>query len=226
LDTEKKRWDNTIIDAWSIIIIQKGSKNMKNEYLLIISFVLLFLSVHSVHAVENEFVEVQAWCNGEKATVNDIDVKIGEPITITVRVTSRIDGYVDIKLKEPWTTKSFEVISGPSDTGEWYTESNVYPGWTKEYTWILAPNGEWTQGRTPILVDVSFNKNSDTKMTAGMTVVSPTIIDEQYIVPDETAGEDEDGSDMPISVPNDTPGFGVVAGLLGVGMLVVVLKRE
>ena len=199
---------------------------MKNVYLLIISFVLLFLSLHAVQAAENDFGEIQAWCNGEKATVNDLDVKIGEPFTITVRVTSKIDGYVDIKLKEPWTTKSFEVISGPSDTGEWFTESNVYPGWTQEYTWILAPNGEWTQGRTPILVDVSFNKDSDTKMTTGMTVVSPTIIDEQYIAPDEPSREDEGANDMPVSVPNDTPGFGMVAGLLGVGTLVVILKRE
>ena len=102
----------------------------------------------------------------------------------------------------------------------------MYPGWTQEYTWILAPNGEWTQGRTPILVDVSFNKDSDTKMTTGMTVVSPTIIDEQYIAPDEPSREDEGANDMPVSVPNDTPGFGVVAGLLGVGTLVVILKRE
>ncbi|MCL7476435.1 MAG: sarcinarray family MAST domain-containing protein [ANME-2 cluster archaeon] len=196
---------------------------MKNGYILMISIVILFLSVHSVQAAENEFGEIQAWCNGEKATVNDLDVKIGEPITITVRVTSRIDGYVDMKLKEPWTTKSFEVISGPSDTGEWLTEPKVYPGWTQEYTWILTPNGEWTQGRTPILVDVTFNKDSDTKMTLGMTVVSPTILDEHYIAPDKTVRKDEEAGDLPVSVPNDAPGFGIVGALVGV--VVVMLRR-
>ncbi|MBW6519329.1 MAG: sarcinarray family MAST domain-containing protein [ANME-2 cluster archaeon] len=181
------------------------------------------MSVHSVQAAENEFGEIPVWCNGEKATVNDLDVKIDEPITITVRVMSRIDGYVDMKLKEPWTTKSFEVISGPSDTGEWFTEPKVYPGWTQEYTWILTPNGEWTQGRTPILVDVTFHKDSDTKMTLGMTVVSPTILDKHYIAPDKTVRKDEEAGDLPVSVPNDAPGFGIVGALVGV--VVVMLRR-
>lgn len=197
---------------------------MKNGYLWMISFVLILLSVHPVLAAENEFGEVLAWCNGEKATVNNLDVKIDEPITIAVKVTSRIDGYVDIRLKEPWTTKSFEVISGPSDTGEWFTESNVYPGWTQEYTWILTPNGEWTQGRTPILVDVSFYKDGNTKMTAGMTVVNPTILDEQYIAPVETAKKDESADDVPDPVPNDAPGFGVVSALMGIAFVVVAMR--
>ncbi|MDF1557313.1 MAG: sarcinarray family MAST domain-containing protein [ANME-2 cluster archaeon] len=201
---------------------------MKNECRLVIAITLILLSIQFAVAAENEYGEVKAWCNGERATVNELSVKVGEPINITVRVTSRIDGYVDIQLKEPWTTHSYDVISGPSELDEWITEQYVEPGWTQEYTWILAANGEWTDGRSPIMVDVSFHKDPGDKRDAGMTIASPIILDKQYSALDKPGVEDDvkGTDDMPASVPDETPGFGIIAGLAGFMMLFAILKKE
>ncbi|MCD4768425.1 MAG: sarcinarray family MAST domain-containing protein [Methanosarcinales archaeon] len=109
------------------------------------------------NAAENDYVKAIAWCNDEPATVNDLEIKIGEPIVVNVEITSKIAGFVDLQLYEPGVTKSFDVISGPSNFDEWVSEYDLESGWTKVYTWTIAPNGKWTSGRVPINVIVIFN---------------------------------------------------------------------
>ena len=41
------------------------------------------------------------------------------PLYFTVKVTSRIYGFVDIQLNEPWVTNSYDVISGPVSLIMW-----------------------------------------------------------------------------------------------------------
>jgi sarcinarray family protein len=196
---------------------------MKNKYRLVIAIVLLLMSIQFAIAAENEYGEVKAWCNGEPATVNDLEVKVGEPVNITVKVTSRIYGFIDIQLNEPWATHSYDVISGPGELDEWITEPGVEPGWSGEYTWILAPNGDWTGGRSPIMVDVSFYKDIDDKLDAGFTIASPVILDEEYYgpVPTRTAADPSSTDQTP---SQGSPGFGVVGAVLGIAFVVVAMR--
>jgi hypothetical protein len=67
--------------------------------------------------------------------VEGLKLKINEPVEIKVEVTSKIDGgFIGIILCEPGVTKSFDVISGPSDFGKYIIKDDIKSGWVKTYT--------------------------------------------------------------------------------------------
>ena len=35
---------------------------------------------------------------------------------------------------------------------------NIESGWSKTYTWTIAPNGAWKNGNAPLNIIVQFNK--------------------------------------------------------------------
>ena len=141
-----------------------------------------FLVIQMASAEENEYGIVRAWFNGENATVetiNDIKLKIGQPVEVNVEVISKIKGDASLKLKEPGVTKAFDVLGGPSQEEEWLTNMNIESGWSKTYTWKLAPNGAWKGGNAPINIVVQFNKGMNDKIIQ-FTIANPYILDEQY----------------------------------------------
>jgi len=106
---------------------------------------------------ENDFGIVNAWYNGQEATVRDVQLKIGEPAEIKVEVMSKIDGHVVVKLTNPLKTESYEVVSGPSLIDERIDNLNVKSGWNETYIWIIKPTGKWTNGNAPINLFVQFH---------------------------------------------------------------------
>jgi sarcinarray family protein len=192
--------------------------NSKNR--LIISMVIICLVTQITSAEENDYGIVKAWCNDEPATVNGLKFKIGEPIIIKVEVTSKINGFIDLIIEEPGVTKSYNVISGPSDFDEIISEYDVEPGWTKEYTWTISPNGKWTDGNAPINIYVQLNQEIDEVEQVQFTIANPYILDEQYSGPAPTrTATDSSSTDQPPS--QGSPGFGVMGALLGIVLVVV-----
>ena len=150
---------------------------IKVKYLLIlITFVIYF---QNVAGAENEYGIVRAWFNGENATVNGLELKIKEPAEIKVEVMSKIDGDVIIQLYEPGVSRAFEVINGPSVIEKRIDNLNVESGWSKTYTWIVAPNGGWKNGNAPINIFVQFYKGMKDKKI-DFTIANPYILDAQY----------------------------------------------
>jgi sarcinarray family protein len=198
---------------------------MKYKNRILISLILVILITQIGNAAEIDYGIVKAWCNDEPATVKDLNVKIGEPINIKIEVISKINGFVDIQLYEPGITKSFNVISGPSVFDEWISEYNVEPDWKKEYTWTIVPNGEWTSGRAPVNIIVNFNKEINDDLTAQFTIANPYILDEQYSGSTQKPTPDPKSTDQPPS-SEGSPGFGVVAALVGVAAVVLIMKKE
>ena len=196
--------------------------NSKNR--LIISVVFICLVTQITSAAENDYGIIKAWCNDEPATVNGLKLKISEPIIIKVEVTSKINGFVDLKLKEPGVTDAFYVISGPSRMGEWITENDVDSDWTKVYTWTIAPNDKWTNGYAPVNILVYFNKEINDDQSIQFTIANPYILDEQYSGPVPTrTTSDPSSTDQPPS--QGSPGFGVSGALLGIA-LVMMARRN
>ncbi len=148
------------------------------QYVFHLIFVL-FLIFQMANGAENEYGIVRAWFDGKNATVNNVQLKIGEFAEVKVEVISKIKGDASIKLKEPGVTKAFNFISGPSKEEEWITNMNVDSGWSKIYVWTLSPNGEWKNGNAPINILVQFNKGMIDK-TIQFTIANPYILDEQY----------------------------------------------
>ena len=143
-------------------------------------------------------------------------------ISVKVKVTSKINGFVDIKLHEPGVTKSFDVISGPSNFNEWVSEYALKPGWTKLYTWTIEPNGKWTNGRVPLNIIIIFNKEINDNLRVQYTIANPYILDEHYSGPAPTRTPDPSSTDQ--SPAQGSPGFGVAGALVGIAFVVIAMK--
>jgi sarcinarray family protein len=170
---------------------------------------------------ENDFGIVNAWYNGQEATVKNIQLKVGEPAEITVSVNSKIDCNVYVKLINPLVTVTYDILSGPSDLDESIDNRGVKSGWTTNYTWIITPNGEWTNGNAPINIFVQFSDRGDVRIEE-FTIANPYILNEQYSGPAPTSTADPSSIDQPSS--QGSPGFGIVGAL--VGIVVVVLGKR
>ena len=198
---------------------------MKIKVLLFL-ILLILANINLVFAepVEKNYGKVNAWFNGNEATVENIELKINEPSEIKVEVTSKINGHVAIYLDCPLVTKSYRVSVGPSEMDEWIDVFNVESGWTETYTWEIVPTGEWSNGNAPINIFVQFTKAADDNEKIDFTIVNPYILDEHYSGPAPTrTTPDPSSTDQPPS--QGSPGFGVAGALLGIA-LVVMARRS
>jgi sarcinarray family protein len=193
-------------------------------YILILLLITILNQNVLAEPVENEYGSVNAWFNGQESTVENVQLRIGEPVEIKVTINSKIDGEVNLELTNPLITESYEVISGPSKIDDWIDVSNVESGWTETYTWIIKPTGEWTNGNAPINIFVQFHKDINDDLMAEFTIANPYILDEQYSGPAPTrTASDPSSTDQPSS--QGSPGFGVAGALLGIA-LVVMARRN
>jgi sarcinarray family protein len=150
---------------------------MKCRFSILI-LALFFLNFQIAAGAENEYGIVRAWFNGENATVEGMQLKIGETVDVKVEVISKISGDISLKLKEPGTTQAFNVLNGPSKQDEWI-DSKIENGLSKTYTWTISPNGAWKNGNAPLNIFVQFNKGMNNKKIQ-FTIANPYILDEQY----------------------------------------------
>ncbi|MDW7777361.1 MAG: sarcinarray family MAST domain-containing protein, partial [Methanosarcinales archaeon] len=159
-----------------------------NKIILMLICITFVLTIQNVLAepVEKEYGSLNAWFNGEEATVENIQLKVGEPAEIKVEVTSKIDGHVFVKLTNPLVTDSYEVVSGPSQIDKYIDNLNVESGWQETYIWTIKPTGEWVNGNAPINLFVQFHKDINDDETAKFTIANPYILDEQYSGPTPT----------------------------------------
>jgi sarcinarray family protein len=189
------------------------------EYMKLVLFIIiLLLSMQTSFAAENEYGIVNAWFNEKNATVEGFSMKIGEPAEIKVEVTSKIDGNVYIELNEPGITKSYNVVNGPSKFDESIDNLKIESGWSKTFTWIVAPNGAWKNGNAPINIFVEFSKiKTDKKIQ--FTIANPYILDEQYSgsTPAQTTGT---AQPSPIGTSSETQQAPFLSALVA---LVVIL---
>ena len=188
-------------------------------YVLIIAFVICSNQNAFAEPIENDFGIVNAWYNGQEATVKNIQLKVGEPAEITVSVNSKIDCNVYVKLINPLVTVPYDILSGPSDLDESIDNRGVKSGWTTNYTWIIVPNGDWTNGNAPINIFVQFSDRGDVRIEE-FSIANPHILDEQYSGPAPTrTTPDLSSTDQPPS--QGSSGFGVAGALLGITLVVL-----
>lgn len=167
---------------------------------IIIMFILILSIMPISNAISNEYGFVNAWFDGKdasKATVENVNLKIGEPVDIKLEVTSNISGHVFVALTNPSVTVPYQVIEG-SDIEKRVDNLNIQTGWSKTFTWKIKPNGAWTNGNAPINIFVKFHniKSNDDKIIE-YTIANPYILDEQY----EVGNNDS----TPILTPTPTP---------------------
>ncbi len=141
----------------------------------------MLLNLQLVEGAENEYGAVKAWFNEENATVEGVQLKVGEPAEVKVEVISKINGNVHVKIREPGVTAAFEVLNGPSKEGERIDNMGISSNWSKTFQWKIRPNGAWTNGNAPINIFVSFyNSKKKDQKPIEFTIANPYILDEQY----------------------------------------------
>ena len=197
----------------------------KYLYLIVLAFVFCLNQIALADPVDNDFGIVNAWYNGQEATVKNISLRVGEPAEITVLVYSKISGNVYVKLINPLVTIPYDVISGPTELDETIDNYDVKSGWSMNYTWIIKPNGEWTNGNAPINLFVEFSKSYDDDRHVKFTIANPIILDEQYSGsnPSHTITT---SSSTNQSQSNSSPSFGIIAALLSVALVVMWKQRN
>jgi len=197
--------------------------NKKLDFLIIVLAIGLNLNIVTADPIENDFGIVNAWYNGQEATVKDVYLNVGETAQITVSVSSKIDCNVYIELVNPLITMPYEIVSGPSEFDKLIQNRGVKSGWSNNYTWIIKPNEEWTNGNAPINLFVEFSDKGDDRHVK-FTIANPHILDEHYSGPAPTrTTTDPSSTDQPPS--QGSPGFGVAGALLGIA-LVVMARRN
>ena len=174
--------------------------------------------------VENEYGVVNAWYDNQEATVEDVKLKVNEPVEIKVTVTSKINGHVNIILTTPLVTEAYKVKTGPSQIDERIDALNVEKGWTETFSWIIIPTGEWTKGNAPINIFVQFHKGINDDKYTEFTIANPYILDEQYSGSTSKPTPDPKSTNQPPS-SEGSPGFGVVAALMGLAAVVLITKK-
>jgi len=146
----------------------------------ILILILVLLNFQTVAGAENEYGIVKAWFNGDNATVNGAQLKIGESAEIKVEVTSKINGHVFVEITEPGFTKAFNVLEG-SKQDESIDNLKIETGWSKTFIWKITPNGTWKNGNAPINTVVQFhNLKTKNDEIIQFTIANPYILDEQY----------------------------------------------
>ena len=198
---------------------------MKNILVFLIIAIIFGLNLNIVTAdpVENDFGIVNAWYNGQEATVKNVSLKIGEPVEIKVYVQSKVDCHVFIKLINPLVTVPYDIESGPSEFDKFIDVYDVEAGWSKNYTWIIKPNEEWTNGNAPINIYIQFSDQGDDRREK-FTIVNPIILDEHYSGPAPTRTT-TDPSSTNQSPSQGSPGFEVVGALLGIALAVMARRN-
>ena len=186
--------------------------------LIIFVFIALFFNAQVASAAEDDYGIVQAWFNDKNATVEGFNMKISEPATIIVNVTSKIDGNVYIKIKEPGVTKAYNVLSGPSKQDEIIENLNVESGWSKTFTWIVSPNGAWKNGNAPINIIVQINKDWNKNKIIQFTIANPYILDEQYSgsTPAQTTGAAQPSPPGTSPTQQQAPFISALAALMAI----------
>jgi|LGOV01.1.fsa_nt_gb sarcinarray family protein len=194
-------------------------------YFIIMFAIGLNMNIVTAEPVENDFGIVNAWYNGQEATVRDVQLKIGETAEIKVEVTSKINGHIFVKLTTPLKTESYEIISGPSVFNKRIDNLNIESNWTKIYIWKIKPTGEWTNGNAPINLYVQFNRNYDDVKSVEFTIANPIILDEKYSgsSPSHTT---TNFSSTDQSQTNSSPSFGIIATLLSTALVVMWRQRK
>lgn len=163
---------------------------------LLITALLASASIVSVEPVSNEWGTVNAWLNGDEATVENITLNISQPFEVKVFVRANTSCQVSLSLRTPLSTEAYRILDGPSDMEELLLVNaskdnpnrnwEVPAGWSHNYTWILAPTGEWTRGNAPLNIAVHFTKQVEPlgeyrSQTIRFSIANPYITDKQHI---------------------------------------------
>jgi sarcinarray family protein len=175
------------------------------------------------------------WVNSTKENEDilyNLSLKIGQPVKCKVNIVIHENCTISFYLYEPGITKAFDVIYGVKHeeslsidiegncVAGLYKYNVLNPGTTIEYTWVLMPNNNWTNGHAPVNAFVQANFKGDTvKGSTGFA--NPYILNEKWDGP----SIDTMNGDFSNENNNNSTGFKIIIVVLA-ATLVLMFKRK
>ena len=145
---------------------------------------IIFLIFISISGVAHAKPVIKAYFNGQEATIDGIMLKVDEPFTVMLNITPDTDSIVSVILMEPGNGRSYKSIDGNVTYD--FIDVKCRSGETCRFRWLLAANGDWTDGTAPVNIYYQLNdaKQCDKILCSGeFTVVDPYISSEHYLAP-------------------------------------------
>ena len=142
---------------------------------------LIFISISGVALAKPT---IKAYFNGQEATVKGVTLKVDEPFTVDLNITPDSDSIVSVILMEPGNDRSYKSLGGNVTYD--FSDVRCRSGETCHFQWLLAANGDWTDGTAPVNIYYQLNDwiQGDEMLYSGeFTVVDPYISPEHYTAP-------------------------------------------
>ena len=142
---------------------------------------IVFMIFISISGIALGKPTIKAYFNGQEATVKGVTLQVDEPFTIDLNITPDSDSIVSVILMEPGTGRSYKSLGGNVTYD--FSDVRCKSGETCRFQWLLAANGDWTDGTAPVNIYYQLNdaKHGDQMLYSGeFTVVDPYIDPERY----------------------------------------------
>ena len=142
---------------------------------------LLFISIQGVALAKPT---IKAYFNGQEATVSGVTLKVDEPFIVDLNITPDRDSIVSVILMEPGNGRSYKSLDDNITYD--FIDVKCRSGETCRFRWLLAANGDWTEGDAPVNIYYQLNdaKHGDQMLYSGeFTVVDPYIDPQHYKAP-------------------------------------------
>lgn len=216
-----------------------------SKYIVIIAMLLMiFSSVNCIKAEENEYGYAKAWIklNNEewqKAPVDNISLDIYESFYVKTEVKTKVECFPSLVLEGAGTTKTFEVIEGPSKYDEvlgWAPDMKP-AGWNETFIWKVRPtDNKFAGGHTPLKLLVQFQfisgQNRDginqyDHENIYLNLVYPLINNKIWEGYNEDNTQTKTNNSIDNNIENnDTPGFEIILLLLAIYFIILYKKRR
>jgi sarcinarray family protein len=201
---------------------------MKIKNILLICVLILLIGKGS--AVENDLVIYEVYYNSQPSTVYDAELKVGEPFIVTFEAYLKKDTEITAVLYATGFDKDevqpFEIIEGPSELNENARDFDKKAGENVSFKWKLKPTNSWAGGTVPLNIAFNFYDPEEKEGNPfTFTVANVLIKNEQFSGFTPKPTPDPESTDQPPS-SEGSPGFGVVAALMWVVVVVIITKRD
>ncbi len=201
-----------------------------NKFRILLTLSILICLICNAKADINELVEYEVYYNDQTATVFNADLKVGEPATIkaVVYLKKNVDvstGLTATGFKYDDPNQPYKVIEGPSE----FTKTARHHGHnateTVTFEWIICPTDVAAGWTIPLNIDFKFfDRDEKEGFPIYFTAANICVSDEKYsgFVVDTT--NDPSSSSQPSS--EGSPGFGVLAVILSIMLIVLWIRKK
>ncbi len=203
---------------------------MMNKIIMCLILIISISLMDNVNAVENELVEYEVYYNDQVTTVYDADLKVGEPATIkaVVYLKKNVDVSTGLtatgfRFNDP--NQPYKVLEGPSEFVKSARKFGHNASETVTFEWIICPTDVAAGWTIPLNIDFNFyDRDEKEDNPVYFTVANICVSDEHYS--GSIAHTNTNSSSTGQSSSESSPGFGILAVVLSIVLIVLWMRRK